>query len=255
VTDQAADDPTADPTAAVAAIRAGDVGALARLLHATPGLVTAHVTTRRDGRTEGRTLLHVATDWPGHLPNVAATIGLLVEAGADVDAPFDGFHAETPLHWAASSDDVDALDALIAAGADLESEGAVIAGGTPLDDAVAFGQWAAAARLAELGARTAVWHAAALGMLDRVAAHLSGAQPLPAPHPWGDPEDPPRELDVALWCAASGGRLAVARLLVERGADPHWVAPWDHSSIGDTARRAGATDVVTWLDRIAWGIP
>jgi hypothetical protein len=131
----------------------------------------------------------------------------------------------------------------------------VIAGGTPLDDAVAFGQWAAAARLAELGAHTAVWHAAALGMLDRVTAHLSGAQPLPARHPWGDPAELPRELDVALWCAASGGRLAVARLLVERGADPRWVAPWDGTSIADAARRGGAPDVVTWLDLTTWGSP
>lgn len=244
-----------DPAAAVAAIRAGDVDALARLLRAAPELATARVASRRDGRTEGRTLLHVATDWPGHPPRVAATIGLLVGAGADVDARFDGFHSETPLHWAASCDDVAAIDALVAAGADLESDGAVIAGGTPLDDAVAFGQWAAAARLAELGARTAVWHAAALGMRDRVEAHLSGARPLPAGHPWGDPAAPPRELDVALWCAASGGRLAIAQLLVQRGADPHWVAPWDNSSIGDTARRAGATDVVTWLDLTTWGTP
>lgn len=244
-----------DPAAAAAAIRAGDVDVLARLLRATPDLAIARVATRRGGRTEGRTLLHVATDWPGHPPNVAASIKLLVDAGADVDARFDGFHSETPLHWAASCDDVVAIDALVAAGADLESDGAVIAGGTPLDDAVAFGQWAAAARLAELGARTAVWHAAALGMLDRVEAHLSGARPLPARHPWGDRSALPGDLDVALWCAASGGRLAVARLLVERGADPRWVAPWDNSSIGDTARRAGAADVVAWLDLTTGGLP
>jgi ankyrin repeat protein len=244
-----------DPADAAAAIRAGDVDALARLLRAAPDLATARVTTRRDRRAEGRTLLHVATDWPGHLPNVAATIGLLVGAGAEVDARFAGSHSETPLHWAASNDDVGALDALVAAGADLESDGAVIAGGTPLDDAVAFGQWAAAARLAELGARTAVWHAAALGMIDRVEGHLSGARPLPAAHPWGDPADPPRELDVALWCAASGGRLPVARLLVGRGADPRWTAPWDGTSIADAARRGGAPDVVAWLDLITWGTP
>lgn len=237
-----------DPSAAAAeAIRTGDVDTLARALAEDPQLAHARVTSICDGRTEARTLLHVATDWPGHRPAVAATIALLTGAGADVDARFEGPHAETPLHWAASCDDVAAIDALVAAGADLETDGAVIAGGTPLDDAVAFGQWAAARRLAELGARTAVWHAAALGMVDRVTGHLSGARPLPARHPWGDRADPPRELDVALWCAASGGALDVAQLLVEHGADPRWVAGWDGSSITDAARRAGAAGVVAWL--------
>jgi len=240
---------------AVAAIRSGDVGTLAGLLRDVPGLAGARIAKTPEGRTESRSLLHVATDWPGHLPRVATTIALLVEAGADVDARFCGAHSETPLHWAASCDDVEAVDALVAAGADPESDGAVIAGGTPMDDAVAFGQWRAAARLAELGARTALWHAAGLGMLDRVAAHLAGTALLPAAHPWGDPADPPRELDVALWCAAGGGRLAVAKLLVERGADPRWVAPWDGSSIADTARRGGAADVVAWLDLTTWGSP
>lgn len=41
----------------------------------------------------------------------------LVDAGADVNARFRGPHAETPLHWAASTDDVDVLDALIGCGA------------------------------------------------------------------------------------------------------------------------------------------
>ena len=62
-------------------------------------------------------------------------------AGADVNARFTGPHTETPLHWAASSDDVEALDALLDAGADIEGDGAVIGGGTPIADAVAFGQW------------------------------------------------------------------------------------------------------------------
>jgi ankyrin repeat protein len=56
-----------------------------------------------------------------------------------VNARFTGPHNETPLHWAASSDDVGVLDALIDAGADIEVRGAVIAGGTPDADATAFG--------------------------------------------------------------------------------------------------------------------
>ena len=94
-------------------------------------------------------------------------------AGADVNARFTGPHTETPLHWAASSDDIEALDALLDAGADIEADGAVIAGGTPMADAVAFGQWKAARRLLERGARTNLWQAAALGLADRVRDELA----------------------------------------------------------------------------------
>jgi uncharacterized protein len=120
---------TGDPlaVAVVEAIHAGDVAQLKRLLADNPGLATARFgTDDPEGMT--RSLLHAATDWPGHFPNVAVTITALVEAGADVNARFAGPHTETPLHWAASSDDVDALDALIDAGADIEARGAVIAG-------------------------------------------------------------------------------------------------------------------------------
>ena len=92
-----------------------------------PGLAVARVGNDR----ESRTLLHVATDWPGHFPNGAATVAALVRAGADVNARFVGAHCETPLHWAASSDDVEILDALLDAGADIDADGAVIADGTP----------------------------------------------------------------------------------------------------------------------------
>ena len=111
---------TEDPlaVATVAAIAAGDLETLRRLLAANPSLVTARL---GDDDPDGmsRSLLHVATDWPGHFPEVAASIAVLVAAGADVNARFRGPHAETPLHWAASSDDVAALDALLDAGADI----------------------------------------------------------------------------------------------------------------------------------------
>ena len=93
--------------------------------------------------------------------------------GADVNARFTGPHGETPLHWAASSDDIEALDALLDAGADIETDGAVIGGGTAMADAVAFGQWNAARRLLERGARTNLWQAAALGLVDRVRDQLA----------------------------------------------------------------------------------
>jgi hypothetical protein len=43
-----------------------------------------------DPEGNSRTLLHVATAWPGQFPHVGATVAALVQAGADVDARFRG---------------------------------------------------------------------------------------------------------------------------------------------------------------------
>src|SRR5206468_5830800 len=141
----------------------GDVEELQRVMNENPDLAKARIV---DERGAARTLLHIAADWPGHFPNGAATVGALIAAGADVNAPMIGPHSETPLHWAASSDDVAVLDALIAGGADVEAPGAVFTGGTAMSDAVVFAQWRAARRLLQRGARTTIWQAAALGLLD-----------------------------------------------------------------------------------------
>lgn len=222
-----ADDPLA--TVAVAAIRGGDLPRLSQLLHDHPGLATARVV---DDRTS-RTLLHVVTDWPGHFPNGAVVVGVLVEAGADVNARFRGPHSETPLHWAASSDDVAVLDALLDAGADIDAPGGVIAGGTPLADARAFAQWRAAFRLVERGAAVSLTDAATLGLLDRVASFFPGASPA--------------DVDVAFWGACHGGRLDCARFLADHGASLSWVPPWEPLTPLSAARRSGASDVVAWL--------
>ncbi|UWZ34041.1 ankyrin repeat domain-containing protein [Dactylosporangium roseum] len=212
--------------AAVAAIRAGDVATLRRLLAEDPGLATA--------RLGPRTLLHVTTDWPGHLPDGPATVAALVAAGADVNARFTGAHTETPLHWAASCDDVEVLDALLDAGADIDAPGAVIADGTALDDATAFGQWRAAHRLVERGARTTLWHAATLGLMDRLRECLAA--------------DVPRaEVTRAFWGACHGGRQEAATLLLDHGADLNWLPPWEQVTPLDAAIRSGATDLAGWL--------
>jgi len=145
---------TAEPlaVAVVRAIQTGDLATLKRLLDSNPGLATARL---GDADPEGmsRTLMHVVTDWPGRFPNGAATVAVLIEAGADVNGRFRGPHTETPLHWAASSDDVEVLDALIDAGADIKASGGVIGGGPPLADARAFAQWQAAHRWSSAGRR------------------------------------------------------------------------------------------------------
>ncbi len=228
---------TRDPiaVAAVRAIRRGRVDDLRQLLDSHPGLASARL---GDDDPDGmsRTLLHVATDWPGHFPDVAATIAALVEAGADVDARFRGPHEETPLHWAASSDDVDALHALLDAGADIDATGGVIAGGTPLMDATAFGQWAAARALVARGARAGLLDLAALGMLDEVVALVDDAE---AP----DPD----AVNAAFWSACHGDQLATAQALAARGAELDWLPGWERATPLDIAARVGAHEVLRWL--------
>ena len=80
----------------------------------------------------------------------------------------------------------------------------MIGGGTALDDAWAFGQWRAARRLVERGARPTLLAAAALGL------------PLTAE---GD-------VTQAFWAACHGGQRGAAEALLARGADPSWVG-WD----------------------------
>lgn len=245
--------PTDNPRAvtAVEAIHAGDLDRLRQLLREHPELGTAALGTDDgdDDCGKSRTLLHVVTDWPGHFPNGPATVALLVVAGADVNARFSGPYTETPLHWAASSDDVPVLDALLDAGADIEADGGVIAGGTPLDDAIAFAQWRTARRLVDRGAHIALWHAAALGLMHRVAGHFEG-DPLPARHRWGAHSDqaPPDEITVAFWCACHGGQRPAAEYLLSRGADLNWVAVWDGLTALDAAERSDAPELASWLE-------
>lgn len=228
----AADDPLV--VEATQLVHVGDLDRLAQLLNESPSLAGAHIGVCPDGMS--RTLLHAATDWPGHFPNNSQVVQLLIDAGADVNARFTGPHTETPLHWAASSDDVDVIDVLLDNGADIEAPGAVIAGGTPLADATAFGQWNAARRLIERGARSNMFESATLGLLDRI-------------EPLFEADSPPTAGDVtgAFWGACHGGQLATAEYLLELGADHDWVSSWDATTPLDAARRSEASDVVEWL--------
>jgi uncharacterized protein len=214
-------------SAIVRAIQQGDLGRLRSLLDGHPELATARV-------AGPRTPLHVVTDWPGHFPRGADTVALLIAAGADVNARFIGRHTETPLHWAASSNDVDVLDALVAARADLEAAGGVIGNGTPLADAVAFGQWNAARRLIEYGARANLWQTAGLGLLDRLQRQLA--------------EDAPSRDDLTrtFWCACHGGQQGSAEILLDRGAGLNWVG-FDGLTPLDAAQRSEAHLLVEWL--------
>ncbi len=167
-------------------------------------------------------------------------VAALVAAHADVNArmlphPKDAICAETPLHWAASSDDVGVLDALIDAGADIEAPGAIFTGGSPISDAVVFAQWGAARRLLERGARVTIWQAAALGLTDRVQAYIDRQ-----PSPTGE------EIANAFWNACRGGQRSTAEYLLEHGADLNWIG-WERQAPLQVAQKSGNTDLIEFL--------
>jgi ankyrin repeat protein len=188
--------------ALVIAIRTGDLEAVRRLLDECPDLAARPLAV-----AGGRTPLHVAADWPGYFPDAPATVRMLLDAGADPNARGAGRAPETPLHWAASSDDVDVADVLMDAGADLEVPGGSI--GTPLDNAIGYGCWNVARRLVERGARVdKLFQAAALGLTVRLH-ELLATRPST------------KDIDEAFWQACAGGQLRAAQLLLRAGANPN----------------------------------
>ncbi|MDI5968816.1 ankyrin repeat domain-containing protein [Streptomyces sp. SL13] len=215
----------------VSAIRAGDVDAVQRLVAGTPELVARPL----GGPFKTRTALHVVADWPGYFPNGPRIVRVLVAAGADPDlrAPGD----ETPLHWAASSDDTDVAAALLDAGADIEAPDGSI--GTPLDNAIGYSCWHVAALLAARGARVdKLWHAAALGMLDRL-------------HQLVDTTDPTaEEVSHAFWHACCAAQRRTAEYLLTLGADLNGVP--DHAEGTPLAAASGRgtrrDNVIGWLE-------
>lgn len=221
---------------AIDAIHAGDVVALAALLNAHPALIRAYIADN-ERPNQGRTLLHVATDWPGHFPRVAETVAVLIAAGADVNAPFLGAHQETPLHWAASSNDVAVMEVLLDGGANIEASGSVLGGGTPLRNARAFGMWQAARLLVARGAHTDIVDEATLGLMDRLERRFTPTAPV-VPLP---------EVNAAFWGACHGGSLEAAQFLYARRADINYLPHWEPLTPLDAAERQGNSAVTEWL--------
>ncbi len=223
-----------DAIATIAAIRTGDLSRLQQLLTDNPGLAATRLLIAK-----GRTPLHVVTDWPGYFPNGPRIAQLLIEAGANVnDRGKDGEDGETALHWAASSDDVDVAAVLIDGGADIEiSNGSI---GTPLDNAIGYGCWHVARLLVARGARVdKLWHAAALGLLDRLDALLAE-----------ESEHTQEKISEAFWHSCGGGQRRAAELLLGHGADLNWTPDYAEGTPLDAARGQGTREgnVIEWLE-------
>ena len=219
------------PAELVLAIHVGDIEAVRRVIADAPDIVNGPL----GGPFKTRTALHVVADWPGYFPDGPQIARLLLAAGADPNARDPEPGSETPLHWAASSDDVDVAAALIDGGADIEVPDGSI--GTPLDNAIGYGCWHVARLLVDRGARVdKLWHAAALGLLDRLNELLASEAP-------GD------EVSQAFWHACAGGQRRAAERLLGAGADLNWEPDYAEGTPLDTAGGLGTRqeNVITWL--------
>jgi hypothetical protein len=128
---------------------------------------------------------------------------------------------------------------LIDNGADLETPGGSI--GTPLDNAIGYACWHVARLLVASGAAVdKLWHAGALGMLERIEQLLE------------ERPDAPEEVSQAFWHACVGGQRRAAEYLLARGADLNWEPDYADGTPLDAADSLGTrqSNVVSWLQEL-----
>lgn len=144
-----------------------------------------------------------------------------------------GAYDKTPLHWAAEKNYGELAELLVTSGANLNAE--VTWGMTPLQWAANMGSRNVADVLLAHGARPQLnmWCAAGLGMLDVVQSFWDSSNTLKpgagqtrsrdlGNSKWGKappPEDYKELVSEAFYIAGRNGHVAVARFLLEKGAD------------------------------------
>ena len=237
---------------AVAAIHAGDVERVAKLVGDHPEIL-------EQGPPDEYSLLHHAASFQTKAhPESGAVIALLIDAGMSPDTRAQVTEGATALHFAATLDHLTVIEALLAAGASVELED-MGRGGTPLAQALFYGARDAAARLARVAVvPDNLRIASGLGDLPRIAKWFDGnalrdgagdAREFYRAHD-EFPErpttsDPQEIVDEAFLYACKNGHTDAAAFLLERGASVD-AKPHFETALHAAAFR-GDTEQVDWL--------
>ena len=198
----------------VEAVVSGDVDTLRRMLSDDPGLVRA-----RSARRHGATLLHYvgANGVEGYRqrtpPNAVEVAKVLLEAGAEPDAPADMYETKcttmgllvSSAHPAEAGLQGALADTLLDHGAALQGQG--YNWQSDLTTALTFGYMETAEIFARRGAAIDLPAAAGLGRTADVERLL--------------PHADSRSRHIALGLAAQLGHVDVVRLLLDAGEDPN----------------------------------
>jgi ankyrin repeat protein len=244
---------------AVRAIVTGDVEALRSELTADSSLVRARSVSEHHA-----TLLHyvaangVEDELQRPVPNADEIARVLLDAGAEVDAPCDAYDGRWPTtltlvvssdHPAVAGVSVRLVDVLCAAGGAVDGPDD---DGLPLATALLFGHPECVRVMVDRGARTDnVVFAAAAGRLEWVRACLDGDSGLverPAPA-FPLASDPQEAAEQALVFASMCGQVDVVRLLLDRSVRVDASPPGSHRTATalHTAAYQGCRPVVQLL--------
>lgn len=166
--------------------------------------------------------------------NGEAARSLLESSPGLVNTPFP--EGDTPLHRAAEWDAPNTIEALVKAGAQLQSKYADSAH-SALSWALTSWSFQAARKLVEMGDEPDLFCAAGLGDLERVKAFWKDGKLVPQPSKTGSsrysktgerlprpPADAQDQVSDALYLACRCNQPEVARWLLDHGADPNWQA-------------------------------